>query len=274
MKPVPLSLWDGRAPGLIASSFVYQVARVNSPALRDGHPPMTEAFTFELKTRLVFGAGAAREVGSQARDLGFARSLLVADRGLQQAGHVARIVGLLQAAGVEAIPFHDFDIDPDADMVQRGTDFARRQHIDSIIGLGGGSSLDCAKGINFLLTNGGTMASYRGYGKAANPMLPMLAVPTTAGTGSEAQSYAVIADPSTKMKMACGDPKAAFRIAVLDPELTLTQPTAVTAAAGIDALAHAIETAVTTLRNPLSLLYSREAFSTPQPSHRDRARIS
>ena len=222
---------------------------------------MTEAFTFELRTRLVFGTGSAREIGSRAHDLGFVRSLVVADRGLQQAGHVARIVGLLETAGIEAVPFHDFDINPDTDIVQRGADFARQQRVDSIIGLGGGSSLDCAKGINFILTNGGTIASYRGYGKAHNPMLPMLAVPTTAGTGSEAQSYAVITDASTKIKMACGDPKAAFRIAVLDPELTLSQPRAVTAAAGIDAMAHAIETAVTTRRNPSSLLYSREAFS-------------
>ena len=221
---------------------------------------MMEPFTFDLKTRLVFGAGAADQVGSQARDLGFARPLLVADRGLQQAGHVARIVQVLGDAGLDVVSFHDFDINPDTDMVQRGANFARPRSIDSIIGLGGGSSLDCAKGINFLLTNGGTMASYRGYGKALKPMLPMLAVPTTAGTGSEAQSYAVIADATTRMKMACGDPKAAYRIAVLDPELTLSQPRAVTAAAGFDAMAHAVETAVTTQRNPLSLLYSREAF--------------
>ena len=136
----------------------------------------------------------------------------------------------------------------------------RPHGVDSIVGLGGGSSLDCAKGINLLLTNGGAMADYRGYGRAAKAMLPMMAIPTTAGTGSEAQSYAVIADAETKLKMACGDPKAAFRIAVLDPQLTLSQPTAVTAAAGFDAIAHAVETAVTTRRNPVSALYSREAF--------------
>ena len=221
---------------------------------------MTEPFTFDLRTRLIFGTGSSRQVGSQSRDLGFAKPLLVADHGLQQAGHVDRVVGFLQAAGIDPVPFHDFDINPDTEMVQRGADFARQRHIDSIIGLGGGSSLDCAKGINFIHTNGGTMASYRGYGKALKPMLPMIALPTTAGTGSEAQSYAVIADSATRMKMACGDPKAAFRTALLDPELTLSQPKAVTAAAGFDALAHAVETAVTTRRTPPSLLYSREAF--------------
>ena len=87
--------------------------------------------------------------------------------------------------------------------------------VDSVIGLGGGSSLDCAKGINFVLRNGGTIADYRGYGKAATPLLPMIGIPTTAGTGSEAQSYAVIADAATHMKMACGDPSAA--VARRDP---------------------------------------------------------
>ena len=164
------------------------------------------------------------------------------------------------ASAIDAIPFHDFDINPDTVMIGRGAAFARPAAIDGIIGLGGGSSLDCAKGINLLLTNGGAMSDYRGYGKATQPTLPMIAVPTTAGTGSEAQSYAVITDRATGFKMACGDPGLAFRVAILDPELTLTQPPAVTAAAGYDAVAHAVETAVTTRGNNVSRLFSREAF--------------
>ena len=219
-----------------------------------------ESFDFDLRTRLVFGVESVARVGSLSKDLGFSRPLLVADHGLQEAGHVDRVSRFLRDAGCDPVPFHDFDINPDTEMVDRGTAFARPHGVDSIVGLGGGSSLDCAKGINLLLTNGGAMADYRGYGRAAKAMLPMMAIPTTAGTGSEAQSYAVIADAETKLKMACGDPKAAFRIAVLDPQLTLSQPTAVTAAAGFDAIAHAVETAVTTRRNPVSALYSREAF--------------
>ncbi len=91
-------------------------------------------------------------------------------------------------------------------------------------------------------------------------MLPFIAVPTTAGTGSECQSYALIAKPDTHQKMACGDPKATARVALLDPDLTLSQPSHVTACTGIDAIAHAVETAVTRRRNPVSDLYSREAF--------------
>jgi alcohol dehydrogenase len=129
-----------------------------------------------------------------------------------------------------------------------------------LIGIGGGSSLDTAKGANFILTNGGEMRDYHGTGKASKPMLPFIAIPTTAGTGSECQSYALISDAVTHVKMACGDPKAAARIAILDPDLTCSQPVRVTAVTGIDAIAHALETAVTLHRNPLSLMYSREAF--------------
>ena len=108
--------------------------------------------------------------------------------------------------------------------MDRGLAVAREYQPEVIIGLGGGSSMDCAKGVNFLLTNGGRMQDYWGVGKATEPMLPMIAVPTTAGTGSEAQSFALISDAETHAKMACGDKKAAFRIAILDPELTVTSP--------------------------------------------------
>ena len=217
-------------------------------------------FDFHLPTRLVFGAGTIDRLGELARERGFTRPLVVSDPGLEEAGHVDRALRLLRNAGLESEVFDGFDVNPDAAMVDRGVAFTAGRRIDSVIGLGGGSSLDCAKAINLLLTNGGAMADYRGYGQARQPLLPMFAVPTTAGTGSEAQSYAVIADTVTHMKMACGDPKLAFAVAILDPELTLSQPPAVTAAAGFDAIAHAVETAVTKRRSAISSLFSREAF--------------
>lgn len=120
--------------------------------------------------------------------------------------------------------------------------------------------MDCAKGINFLYSCGGRMQDYWGVGKATADMLPMIAVPTTAGTGSEAQSFALISDAETHVKMACGDTRAACRVAILDPVLTLTQPPQVTALTAIDAVTHALETFVTKRRNPLSVCYSREAW--------------
>ncbi|MBI1791914.1 MAG: iron-containing alcohol dehydrogenase [Acidobacteria bacterium] len=217
-------------------------------------------FEFHARTRLVFGPGSLDRLGDLARELGFRRTLLVADHGLVEAGHVARAAGLLESSGIEVLPFHDFGPNPNTGMVKRGRAFAAPLKVDSIVGLGGGSSMDCAKGINFLLTNGGSMRDYWGYGKAAHPMLPMIGIPTTTGTGSEAQSYALITEARTHVKMACGDPKASFRVAILDPTLAASQPPAVRAAAGYDAISHAVETSVTTRRNPLSLCFSREAW--------------
>lgn len=217
-------------------------------------------FDFQPRTRAVFGQGTLARLGQLARDLGFRRTFVVADQGLVDAGHVATAMRLLADAGVQAAPFHDFGENPDSAMVERGRVAAASFGPDSIVGLGGGSSLDCAKGVNFLLTNGGTMADYRGYGKARTPLLPMIAIPTTAGTGSEAQSYAVISDAATHMKMACGDPSAAPRIAILDPVLTASAPRRVTALAGFDAIAHAVETSVTARRTPLSDTFSHQAW--------------
>lgn len=217
-------------------------------------------FDFQPRTRVVFGPGSLARLGQIARDLDFHRTLLVADPGVAEAGHLAAAQRALAAAGVEIHTFADFGVNPDSAMVEAGVRLARPRAVDSVIGLGGGSSLDCAKGINFLLTNGGAMADYRGYGKARMPLLPMIGVPTTAGTGSEAQSYAVIADAATHMKMACGDPSAAVRVAILDPDLTATAPRQVTAMAGFDAIAHAVETSVTTKRTPLSDMFSHRAW--------------
>src|SRR5204862_8031639 len=148
--------------------------------------------------------------------------------------------------------FDAFGANPDTNMVEAGRAFAAEHRIDGFVALGGGSSLDCAKGINFVLTNGGSMRDYRGHGKATKPMLPSIGIPTTAGTGSEAQSYALISDAQTHAKMACGDEKAAFRIAILDPALTVSQPAAVTAVAGYDAISHAVESYVTARRTGVS----------------------
>jgi alcohol dehydrogenase len=209
---------------------------------------------------LVSGDGSFEKLGTFARELGFKRSLVVTDRHLAEVGYLERASKLLRTAGLEVFSFHDFEADPDSDTIEFGRAFAADLQLDSIIGLGGGSSLDCAKGINFLLTSGGRIQDYVGYGKAKASMLPMIGIPTTAGTGGEVQSYAVISDARTHQKMACGDPQAAFRLAILDPQLTVSQPPAVTAASGFDALAHAIETYVSTSRTAFSEVFSREAW--------------
>ena len=214
------------------------------------------AFEAQLRTRIVFGAGSLERLGEVARELGFRRTLLVTDAGLMGAGHARAAERLLPAP----VLFSDFGANPDSDMVERGRAFAAENGVDSIVGLGGGSAMDCAKAINFVLTNGGRMQDYQGYGKAAQPLLPMIGVPTTTGTGSEAQSYALISDAQTHRKMACGAPGAAFRVAILDPVLAASQPASVRAQAGYDAISHAVETWVTTKRNTFSEVFSREAW--------------
>jgi alcohol dehydrogenase len=220
-----------------------------------------EPFQFSPRTAVVFGDGTLEQLGEVARQLGMTRSLLVADSGLVASGHVDRAGAVLARAGVVVTRFHDFGANPDTNMVEAGRRAGATAAIDSIIALGGGSSLDCAKGINFVLSNGGSMRDYWGVGKAPRPMLPSIGIPTTAGTGSEAQSYAIISDPDSHAKMACGDPKAAFRVTILDPQLTVTQPRSVTAVAGYDALSHAVESFVTSKRNVISDLFARDAWA-------------
>ena len=218
------------------------------------------AFDFDPRTRVVFGAGTIARLGELTRELGGSRVLVVTDDGIERAGHVAKAVSSLREAGLHTTVFKDVQPNPTTDDVDRGLIVAKVERIDFLVAVGGGSSMDCAKGINFLLTNGGRMQDYWGIGKATKPMLPLIAIPTTAGTGSEAQSFALIADAKTHMKMACGDKKAACRVAILDPELTLSMPASVTAATGIDAISHALESYVTTKRNPISQLFARRAW--------------
>lgn len=217
-------------------------------------------FDFQPRTRIVFGPDSIDQLGTLTAELGRRRALVVSDSGVIAAGHTSRGEESLKAAGVATAVFSEVNENPTTADVNRGVEFANDFRPDIIIGLGGGSSMDCAKGINFLLTNGGEMKDYWGVGKATQPMLPMVAVPTTAGTGSETQSFALISDAETHVKMACGDKKASNAIALLDPKLTLTQPPGVTALTGVDAISHAIETYVTKKRNSASLAFSREAW--------------
>ncbi len=214
----------------------------------------------------MFEPGALARLGEVVRELGGTRALLVTDPGLAHAGHPQRAEKAIRDAGLAVFTFDGVKENPTEREVAAGVVFARSHQIDVIVAVGGGSSMDCAKGINFLLTNGGRMADYKGFGRATKPMLPSVGVPTTSGTGSEAQCYALITDEKTHLKMACGDKKAAFRVSILDPEVTLSQPKVVTAVTGIDAVAHAVESFVCTRRNPLSQMYALAAFQHLEPN--------
>ena len=210
--------------------------------------------------RAEFGPGSIEKLGELVEAEGGSRVLLVTDPGIVAAGHAERAIQSFKQSGLDVVLFDGVEENPTTEHVDAGLEVARSHGVDLIVGLGGGSSMDCAKGVNFLLTNGGAMVDYWGVGKATKPMLPFIAIPTTAGTGSEAQSFALISDARSHRKMACGDPKALCRVAILDPDLTRTQPVAVAAASGMDAVSHAVETAGTLRRNDVSLALTREAW--------------
>lgn len=233
--------------------------------VRESTRPMNP-FDFEARTRVIFGPGRLAALAEVAEELGGRRALVVSDHGIVAAGHTARAISLLREAGLKVELFSELVENPTTQDIERGLAVARQFQPDILIGLGGGSSMDCAKGINFVHTNGGRIQDYWGIGKATKRMLPMVAVPTTAGTGSEAQSFALISEKDTHVKMACGDKKAACKVALLDPELTITQPQRVSALTGIDAVSHALETYVTRRRNLASLAFSREAWRLLEPS--------
>jgi alcohol dehydrogenase len=210
--------------------------------------------------RLLFGPGSRQRAGEVARGLGAERVLVVSDAGLEKAGHVDQLVRVLAAEGLKVTVFTEVEENPSFLHVERAAQWAQRYGIDLLVGLGGGSAIDCAKGCNLLYTNGGPVERFHGYGKATRPLLPLIALPTTAGTGTEAQSYAILAEPRSGRKLACGEPGLLPAVAILDPELTLTCPHPVTAAAGLDAIAHATESYVCLKRTVLSQLCGREAF--------------
>ncbi|MSU51039.1 MAG: iron-containing alcohol dehydrogenase [Opitutus sp.] len=221
---------------------------------------MIEPFASRPSPKLVFGPGILRELPACVREIGGSAVFLVSDSGIARTGHLERAQRLLESAGIPVSIFADARENPTEADAAACRDHTQGKTFDCLVALGGGSSLDTARACNFLLTNGGAMRDYHGYGKAAKPFLPFIAIPTTAGTGSECQSYALISRDDTLEKMACGDPKARAQIAILDPELTATLPKSVAVLSGLDALSHALESAVTTKRNEISALYSEAAF--------------
>ena len=213
----------------------------------------------EPTQNIIFGNGTSNRVGKIAKKFG-QHALLVTDSGLSSVGHPQKIQKILEAANLKVTLFDESIENPTESSVQACVQVAEKSEVDLIIGLGGGSSMDTAKGCNFILSNGGKMSDFWGVDKATRPMYPLIAIPTTAGTGSECQSFALISNDISHKKMACGDKKALPRVTLLDPELTLSQPNSVTACTGVDALSHALESMVTSKRNKKSHHHAQLAF--------------
>lgn len=231
--------------------------------LKRGQRPLETEDSWSVDTapgRVLYGPGVIDVLGELVCELGGGRVLVVADPGVAAAGHVHRASVSLRRSGLEVAVFYGVGENPGERHVAAAAAAARAHRATFLVGLGGGSAMDCAKGANFVFTNGGRMEDYWGFGKASKPMLPSVGVPCTAGTGSESQSFAVISREDDHRKMACGDPKARFVATLLDPELVRTAPSEVMAATGLDALSHALESFVCTAANPYSRMFASEGF--------------
>src|SRR5258706_182940 len=208
-------------------------------------------FEFATATRIIFGPGAVREVGALAREHG-RRALVVTGRNQRRA---APLVALLQAAGISAATFSVIG-EPEVKTVEQGVTLARDQKFDVVIGFGGGSAIDTGKAIAAMLTNQGKLQDYLeviGRGNAlTKPSAPFIAIPTTAGTGSEVTRNAVLASPEHRVKVSLRSPFMLPKIALVDPELTYDLPPALTATTGLDALTQLIEPYVCSRANPMT----------------------
>jgi alcohol dehydrogenase len=216
--------------------------------------------SFSVQTRIVCGSGARRQVAEELAALGASHVLIVADATLAQVGVLDDVVESLQAARMPFALFAEIVGEPKTGMIQRALALVQQERCDALVALGGGSAIDAAKATALLATNGGNLLDYDGLEKPCLPPLPVVALPTTAGSGAEVTTGAVITDEARQAKMAirCGGHRP--RVAVLDPELLASLPAAVAAASGLDALAHAVEAYVSTLANPFSDALARRAI--------------
>ena len=216
--------------------------------LRTGAVPQT----FYNPTRIIFSEGAAGEVGPHAARLGAKRVMVVSDPGVVRAGLTEPVVKSITGAGLGAEVYSDVEPDPRIEIVEAALEAFTKQQCDLLVAVGGGSAMDTAKATAILATNPGKLRSYEGWEKFEKAPTPLFAVPTTVGTASEVTPFLVITDKEAKFKFTIGSPQAAPRIAFLDPLLVLGLPGNVTAATGMDALTHAIESYTSLLSTPIS----------------------
>jgi alcohol dehydrogenase class IV len=218
------------------------------------------SFTFELPTRIEFGRGIVARLAERVAELGGTRVLLVTDPGLVAAGIADRLTAVLDDAKVDFTLFTDVEPEPEAGGVHAGAQRCRDEGCDRGVALGGGSAQDTGKAIALMVSNPGHIRDYAGLGVPMRPGLPTIAVPTTAGTGSEVAIWAVISEKERNDKYGIGGRGMTADIALCDPELTVTLPPRLTAVTGMDALAHALESYVNKATQPISEALSEKAM--------------
>ena len=218
-------------------------------------------FEFRAPAVIRFGSGVLADVGAQAKTLGGHHALLVCDPGIRNLGIVERASEALDAAGLRVTVFDGVDPEPVDHNVAAGLSIFREAGCDVLVAVGGGSSIDVAKAIGAMARNPGAITEYAVGGKPlAHPKVPLVAVPTTAGTGSEVTRFTIITDTSRGVKLLISHPFLIPEVALVDPSLTISMPPLLTMATGIDALTHALEAYISVRATPISDLFALEAI--------------
>lgn len=218
------------------------------------------AVTLKVPPKIIYGSGSASTVGQEVRSLGARHILLISDHGLHSAGIVDEVVASLKKEGFSFSTYLDVETEPSVESVRPCVEFASRETCDLVIGLGGGSVLDTAKVAAMLLSNGGAVEDYLGTDLVKRPALPAILMPTTAGTGAEVTPNALFYVPARRNKEAVVSRFIVPEVALVDPALTLSLPVHITAATGVDALCHAIESFTASNATPLSMPFARVAI--------------
>lgn len=223
-----------------------------------------DGFEFVLPSRIRYGIGVVDQLGNELEKIDARRVMIVTDKGIVKAGLCDRVTALLDSSGLEYVIYDGIEPNPKDYNVEEAAGIAREEKVDCVVALGGGSSIDAAKAVCVLALQGGKAVDYRGKGKIKDECLPLITIPTTAGTGSEVTFSSVITDTRENYKFTIKSPAIAAKVALVDPELTLTVPPLVTASTGIDALTHAIEGYTATVTEPIAEalgLYAAELIS-------------
>lgn len=215
---------------------------------------------FRVPSTIHFGIDAVQEAGAEAKILGAKRALLITDKVLVAGGTIGPVIGSLREAGIAAVIYEGVNSEPTILHVQEALRQFQEERCDVLIACGGGSPIDVAKAVRVLATNGGGVEDYMGFNKVGKPGVPLIAIPTTAGTGSEATMVTIITDTARDIKMLIGSPFLLPTVALVDPVLTLKMPRGLTAATGVDALTHAIEAYVSVKAQPFTDMLSLSAI--------------
>lgn len=228
-----------------------------------------DSFSFAIPQNIKFGAGTLDLLPDLAKELGKSKGYIISGPHLNKIGMVAKCRKALKSAGMESECFTETEGNPSTDTVVKATEGFKKSKADFIVAFGGGSPLDVAKAVAVLTTYGGNIVDYEGAGKVMGPVVPMIAIPTTAGTGSEVTAFSVITDHSRNYKLTVVSNYLLPAYVILDPDLIATVPANTAAACGIDAMVHALEAYISKAASPFSDIFAREALRLIGGSIRD-----